>query len=207
MLRLPSKQMGKAEPTPQRFRRKATGSSAGASEQSSNPSHSSHYNTVDNMLCNNLLDSTTAPSDVGVFTPRHASRLSQGLATTNGTFDAEGDSKGGEAIGERPPSVIRGNGTVTVPAAHTDPDGDEDLSFSSHLPAELSGLAHSDITLLCTHQSLALSACHVQREDAVLLVTFISNSSHCAAQQMQLQMTSGEVVVQLSKRNMNTEFG
>ncbi|KAM4619255.1 AP-4 complex subunit epsilon-1 [Polymixia lowei] len=186
--------MGKAEPTPQRFRRKAKGqdSSSGASEQSSNSSRSTH-SAVDNLLSDNLLDST--PSDLTVSTPVQTSQLSQGFITANGTCDVEGDFIE-ETVSESTPSLIRGNGMVTVdPTAHTEPDRPKDLLLSSHLPAELSGLSHSEITPLCSNQSLALSACHVQREDSLLLVIFVANSSDSAAQKMLLQMSSGELEV------------
>uniref|UniRef100_UPI003AAA5824 AP-4 complex subunit epsilon-1 n=1 Tax=Centroberyx gerrardi TaxID=166262 RepID=UPI003AAA5824 len=184
--------MGKSEPTPQRFRRKAKGqgSSSAASEQLSNSTHS----TVDNLLCNNLLDSTVT-SELAVSTPKQTSQLPQGLTTTNGTCDVEGDLIEGTVMGSGP-SLFDGNGMVAVdPAAHKDPDRPKDLCLSSHLPAELSGLSRSEITPLCSNQSLDLSACHVQKEDALLLVIFIANSSDSAVKQMLLQIDSGELEV------------
>ncbi|KAM3869685.1 AP-4 complex subunit epsilon-1 [Diretmus argenteus] len=187
--------MGKSDPTPQRFRRKAKGqdSPSGASEQSSNSSHSTH-SAVDNLLCNNLLDSTIT-SDSTVSTPGPTSPLSQGLTTTNGTCGVERDSVEG-SVTHSSPSLLRGKGLVTVdPTAHKDPDRPTDLCLSSHLPEELCGLSRSQITPLCSNQSLALSACHVHKDDALLLVIFIANSSDSAIQQMLLQIDSEELEV------------
>uniref|UniRef100_A0A667ZIR9 AP-4 complex subunit epsilon n=1 Tax=Myripristis murdjan TaxID=586833 RepID=A0A667ZIR9_9TELE len=70
------------------------------------------------------------------------------------------------------PSLIRANSTVTAdPPAHKDPDRPKDSCLSSHLPAELAGLSHSEIIPLCSSQNLDLSACHVQKEDALLLAS------------------------------------
>uniref|UniRef100_A0AAX7ULH6 Uncharacterized protein n=1 Tax=Astatotilapia calliptera TaxID=8154 RepID=A0AAX7ULH6_ASTCA len=60
---------------------------------------------------------------------------------------------------------------------------------------ELSGLSHSEIAPLCANQSLNLSACHVQKEDSLILVVFIMNSSESAIQQMLLQVDSEELEV------------
>lgn len=187
-LQLSFSQMGKSELTSQRFRRKAKaqGSSAGASEQISNSLVTSP-STVDNLLCNNLLDSNIT-SEPGVSSQKQTSRLARGLATANGTCDVEGeltDIKGSK------PSLIRDNGMVAAdPAPHENPDGRKDLCLSSHLPAELSGLSCSEIIPLCCNQSLDLSACHVQKEDSLVLVVFMTNSSDSDIQQILLQFDS-----------------
>ncbi|XP_022048607.1 AP-4 complex subunit epsilon-1 [Acanthochromis polyacanthus] len=187
--------MGKSEQTTQRFRRKAKGHSAASStsEQMSN-SAVSPPSTVDSLLCNNLLDSNIT-SELAVSSPKRTSQLSQGLAATNGTCDAdtellESDRK------ESKPAVITDSYVVAAdPAPHADPDRPKDLDLSSHLPAELSGLSHSEITHLCTNQNLELSACHVQKEDSLLLIVFISNSSDSAVQQILVQVDSDELEV------------
>ncbi|XP_037624076.1 AP-4 complex subunit epsilon-1 [Sebastes umbrosus] len=182
--------MGKSEPTPQRFRRKAKGpgSSSGASEQISN-SLVSPPSTVDNLLCNNLLDANIT-SELTVSSLEQTSQLSQGLAAANGTCDVEltdGDVKGSGS------SLIRDNGMVAAdPAPHEDP---KDLCLSSHLPAELSGLSHSEITPLCSDQSLDLSACHVQKDDSLELVVFMYNSSDSDIQHILLELDSDELEV------------
>ncbi|XP_030281368.1 AP-4 complex subunit epsilon-1 [Sparus aurata] len=183
--------MGKSEPTPQRFRRKAKSpsSSLDASERISNSLVSS-TSTVDNLLCDNLLDT----SELAVPSPSLTSQLSQSLTTANGSFDVqltESDVKGSS------PTLVRDNG-VAVPAdstPHKDPDRPKDLCLSSHLPAELSGLSHSEITPLCSDQSLDLSVCHVQKEEYLALVIFIYNSSSSDIQHILLEVDSDELEV------------
>ncbi|XP_076588310.1 AP-4 complex subunit epsilon-1 isoform X2 [Chaetodon auriga] len=186
--------MGKSEPTPQRFRRKAKGpgSSPCASEQISN-SLVSASSTVDKLLCDNLLDSNVT-SELPVSSPTQTSHLSENLSTANGTCDVEltdSDIKGSN------PSLVRDNGVAVAadPAPHEDPDGPKDLCLSSHLPAELAGLSHSEITPLCSSQNLDLSVCHVQKKDSLALVVFIYNSSDTDIQQILLELDSGELEV------------
>uniref|UniRef100_A0A3P8U3W4 Adaptor related protein complex 4 subunit epsilon 1 n=1 Tax=Amphiprion percula TaxID=161767 RepID=A0A3P8U3W4_AMPPE len=187
--------MGKSEPTTQRFRRKAKGHSTASStsEQVSN-SVISPPSTVDNLLCNNLLDSNIT-SELAVSSPQLTSRLSQGLAATNGTCDTDTELPESDRK-ESKPAVIRDSYVVAAdPAPHEDPDRPKDLDLSSHLPAELSELSHSEITHLCTNQNLELSVCHVQKEDSLLLIVFISNSSDSAVQQILVQVDSDELEV------------
>ncbi|KAM6925669.1 AP-4 complex subunit epsilon-1 [Lycodopsis pacificus] len=185
--------MGKSEPTTQRFRRKVKGpvSSSAASEQISN-SLVSTPSTANNLLCNDLLDSNVT-SELAVSSLEQTSQLSQGPAAANGTCDvelADGDMK------ESSPSLVGGNGVVAAdPAPHEDPDRPEGLCLNTHLPAELSGLCHSEITPLCSNQSLDLSACHVQEEDSLALVVFIYNSSDSDIQQILLELDSDELEV------------
>ncbi|KAM8751334.1 AP-4 complex subunit epsilon-1 [Acanthopagrus schlegelii] len=183
--------MGKSEPTPQRFRRKAKSpsSSSDASERISNSLVSS-TSAVDNLLCDNLLDT----SELAVPSPSLTSQLSQSLPTANGTCDVQltdGDAKGSS------PTLVRDNG-VAGPAdstPHKDPDRPKDLCLSSHLPAELAGLSHSEITPLCSDQSLDLSVCHVQKEAYLALVIFLYNSSSSDIQQILLEVDSDELEV------------
>ncbi|XP_062318618.1 AP-4 complex subunit epsilon-1 [Osmerus eperlanus] len=177
--------MGKTEAAPQRFRRKprGQGSSSGSVESSSFSSHS--------LLGNNLLDSTNIPSDGVVST--YKTERTQDLTATNGTCDPEETPPPGETAAHVLP-LISGLETVE-PATHTDPERPRNPCLSSHLPAELSGMAHSDITPLCSNQSLVLSACTVSTEDTLLLVLFISNSSDSAVQHLLLQLTCRELEV------------
>ncbi|XP_070687362.1 AP-4 complex subunit epsilon-1 [Pempheris klunzingeri] len=177
--------MEKCEPTAQRFRRKAKsqGPSSGASEQTSN-SLVSTSNTVDNLLCDNVLD-TNISSEPAISSPKQTSPLSQrqkGL----GLCDIKG----------RNPSLSKDNCVAANDhAPHEDPDRPKDLCLSSHLPAELSGLPHSEITPLSSNQSLDLSACHVQKEDSLVLVVFIYNSCDSDIQQILLRLDSDELEV------------
>ncbi|XP_032378975.1 AP-4 complex subunit epsilon-1 [Etheostoma spectabile] len=185
--------MGKSESTPRRFRRKAKGpgSSSAASEQKSN-SLVSTPSTVDNLLCNNLLDSNIN-SELDVSSLKQTSQLAHGLTAANGNCDVElsdSDIKGSS------PSLIGDNRVVAAdPDSHEDPDEPKDLSLSSYLPAELSGLSHSEITPLCSKQSLDLSACHVHKDDFLVLVVFIYNSSDSDIQQIILELDSDELEV------------
>ncbi|KAM4554060.1 AP-4 complex subunit epsilon-1 [Fundulus diaphanus] len=166
--------MGKSEPTSQRFRRKpkASGSSEPMSNALASPSDG-----ADNVLPKNLLDS----SDLDVSSPEQAHGLPRDLAAPNGSCGAEEESA--DPMAGPPPLV------PAEPSAH------EDLRLSSHLPAELSALSHSKITSLCSNQSLDVSACHVQREDSVVLVVFVSNRSDFCLQQIRLQVQSEELEV------------
>ncbi|CAJ1056492.1 AP-4 complex subunit epsilon-1 [Xyrichtys novacula] len=177
--------MGKAEPNPQRFRRKAKSPSlsSGPSEPTSNSIISSP-STVDNLLCNNLLDSNITSGASQDPPPE----LSQDLSTANGTCDVEFTDRDEE---EREPSLIKDNGVI----AHEDKDRPKDLCLSSHLPAELSGCSCSEIIPLCSHQSLHLSACHVQRDEFLVLVVFIYNSSDSDVQQILLELESDQLQV------------
>ncbi|XP_041652629.1 AP-4 complex subunit epsilon-1 [Cheilinus undulatus] len=179
--------MGKSDPTPQRFRRKAKGlnSSSVPNEVTSN-SISSPPSTVDNLLCNNLLDSNVT-SDLDTPSPEPPPQLSQDLSTANGTFDGELTQRD---VNTSNSSLIRDNG---LDPEHL--DGDKDSCLSSHLPAELSGLSHSEITPLCSHQSLRLSSCHVQRDECVALIVFIYNSSHSDIEQIILELDSDQLEV------------
>lgn len=187
--------MGKSEPTPQRFRRKAKGqsSSSGASLQISN-SLISPPSTVDNLLCNNLLDSN--------FNSEKTSELSsEGLTTANGTCDVEAELTDSEIKGKNP--SLTGDNVLAAAALapHEDLSTPKDFCLSSHLPAELSGLFHSEITPLCSSQSLRLSACHVQKEDSLVLVIFITNSSDSGIQEILLDLDSEQLEVMHSAEN------
>ena len=184
------KQMGKTDAVPQRFRRKPRGhgSSSGSVERSSLSSHS--------LLGNNLLDSTNIPSDE-VVSPKNTEHTPD-LTATNGTCDPEETPSPDETAAHVLP-LTSGIGMETMePATHTDPDRPRNPCLSSHLPAELSGMARSDIAPLCSNRSLALSACTVSTEDTFLLILFVSNSSDSDVQHLLLQLTcTGELEVEL----------
>uniref|UniRef100_A0A3P8P4G0 AP-4 complex subunit epsilon n=1 Tax=Astatotilapia calliptera TaxID=8154 RepID=A0A3P8P4G0_ASTCA len=186
--------MGKSEPMPQRFRRKAKGQGLGSSfianEQISS-SLISPPSAVDNLLCNNLLDSNNA-SELA----EQTSQLSQSLTTANGTCHAEAELTESDTKGCNP-ALRRDNCVVAAgPGPHNDPGRLTEVCLDSYLPAELSGLSHSEIAPLCANQSLNLSACHVQKEDSLILVVFIMNSSESAIQQIPAgEVTSYSVAV------------
>ncbi len=180
--------MGKSEPTPQRFRRKAKDASSSSSASEQIPSSLlCAPSTADNLLCENLLDSNIT-SELHVPSPTQTAEPRQGLTAANGTCDEAGLHS----------SLNRDNGvTAAADAAPREhPDRRKNLSLSPHLPAELSGLSHSEITPLCTNQSLELSTCHVHKEDSLALVVFIYNSSDSDIQQIVLELESDTLEVQ-----------
>lgn len=165
--------MGRSEPTPQRFRRKARGrdSSSAASQQIPNPVSSPPDNCMSSLLINSPLDSDVHSEPSG--------EDPQGSAAVNGTCPAAGE------LTDRPPQQEPG----------------EPPDLSSFLPADCSGLPRSDIRPLCSHQTLCLSACHVQKEDSVVLLVFITNSSDADLQHVLLRFDSDELEVNRSIRN------
>jgi len=200
-------QMGKAEPTPHRFRRKAKGqgSSSGASERSCDSASSSHSNShspsasplcvasaVDSLLCRGPPDSADSAPPLADTAPPPADsapRLPRDLpATDNGPRRAqpdpvEGASENGVAAvdPDAPPADVR--------------DPDKRFRLSTRLPGRLSALPRSEITPLCARGGLALSACCVHAERSCLFVVFVANTSASAAQRFDLRMTSEELEV------------
>uniref|UniRef100_A0A8C2ZYZ4 AP-4 complex subunit epsilon n=1 Tax=Cyclopterus lumpus TaxID=8103 RepID=A0A8C2ZYZ4_CYCLU len=131
--------------------------------------------------------------DLAVSSLEQTSQLSQGPAAANGICDVE---LTGSDMSETSPTLIRDNGVVAAdPAPHEDPDKLKDLCLRTHLPAEFSGLCHSEITPLCTNQTLDFSACHLQKEDSLALVVFIYNSSDSDIQEILLELDSDELEV------------
>lgn len=184
--------MGKSEHTPHRFRRKAKGSGpSSANRENTSNSPASSPSAVDNLLCNNLVDSSITSEPAS---RTQTSQLPQSRAAANGCSDGEltdSDTKGSDTC------LRSDNGVDAVAdlAPSGDPERPKDLCLSSHLPAELAGLPHSEITPLCSDHSLDLSACHVHGEDSLALVVFIYNSSASDVQQILLELDSDELEV------------
>lgn len=181
--------MGKSEQTPHRFRRNVKGSGPSSDVRGEiSGSRVPPSSTVDNLLCDNLLDSSVT-SELTI-----SSQLSRSPSTANGTCDVE--LAGSDSKGSRSAVIIRDDGVDPAdPAPRGDLEGPKDCCLSSHLPAELAALPRSEITPLCSNQSLDLSACHVQEEDSLTLVVFIYNSSSSDVQQILLELCSEELEV------------
>lgn len=179
--------MGKPEPTNKGFRRKTKAS--GSTERKANPPVSPS-DGADNSLCKNLLDS----SDPDISSPEQTHGLPRGLTAPNGSCDAEEESAETDMRGIDSP-LIRDECVTTKPLPHEDPDRSKNSCLTSHLPADLSALSHSKITPLSSNQNLDVSACHVQKEDSVVLVVFVSNLSDSVFQQIRLQVNSEELEV------------
>uniref|UniRef100_A0A3B3CAR9 AP-4 complex subunit epsilon-1 C-terminal domain-containing protein n=1 Tax=Oryzias melastigma TaxID=30732 RepID=A0A3B3CAR9_ORYME len=108
----------------------------------------------------------------------------QSLRVPNGACDAEAIISDDDTKGRNRP---------VSPEEHVEGDDfppcedkSKDLSLTAHLPAELSGFSHSEIIPLCSNRSLDLSACHVQTDNTVVLVVFVTNSSEDANLQIQV---------------------
>lgn len=174
--------MGKSEQTSQRFRRKARiqEKSLSSGEQMNNLPHRG----ADDLL----LDSSISSELISSPEQTHINSLE---LTANGGCDADLELPDGHVKEIKPPLSADGS----VLAAGFPQREDPDLCLTSYLPAELSGLSHSEITLLCTNQSLDFSACHVQKDDSVEFVIFIKNSSDSAAHQLQMQISCEELEV------------
>ncbi|XP_003967796.2 AP-4 complex subunit epsilon-1 [Takifugu rubripes] len=179
--------MGKTEETPHRFRRKAKVSDP--SQEGTSRSTFASSCSVDNFLCENLLDPESAVSS-----PSQASQLSLSLGTTNGICDVEFAGNNVEA--EKPaPAVDNLANEGTELARRERQQTPKDFCLGSHVPAELRGLSRSDIAPLSSNQSLDLSACHVQKEDALVLLLFFCNCSSSDIQHMRLELHSDELEV------------
>ncbi|XP_061891354.1 AP-4 complex subunit epsilon-1 isoform X1 [Entelurus aequoreus] len=180
--------MGKSELTPQRFSRKAKGevTSSEVSKQTSN--------SVDNLLCNILLDSNVDP-EASLPSPRQTSQTSYGSAAAKDI--ALIDNERPESDMKRPETcLIRDNGLVAADSAETEePFRTKDMCLASYLPADCIGTTYSEITHLCSSHCVDLSACHVHKEDCLVLVVFISNTSASLVQRLVVQLDSEEVEV------------
>ncbi|XP_077568206.1 AP-4 complex subunit epsilon-1 [Stigmatopora nigra] len=69
----------------------------------------------------------------------------------------------------------------------------KDSSLISHLPADYIESTRSEITPLCSCDGIHLSACHVNKDECLLLVLLISNSTETDIQQLLLQVSSEDV--------------
>ncbi|XP_029952615.1 AP-4 complex subunit epsilon-1 [Salarias fasciatus] len=188
--------MGKSDATSQRFRRKDKGRSTPSSncEQESD-SPASPPSTVDHLLCDSLLDADVNSKSM-VSSPEETPPLPQGrAANANGTCDPEADLTDIDIKGTPPDLTGESLAAAADPASPEEPDRPKDRRLASHLPAELSGLPHSEITVLCSNQSVDLSACHVQKEDSLEFVVFITNSSDSAIKQTLMRVDSEHLEV------------
>lgn len=188
--------MGKTDAPPQRFRKKDKGRSTPSSTcDELSESLASPPSTEDHSLCDNLLGSNVI-SKLTPSLPEETPDFPQiNAATANGTcdpvtdltdIDIEGNSS--DLVGDS----LRGAAGPTLPE---EPDESKDWCLASHLPADLCGLSHSEIIILCTNQSVNLSACHVQKENSLEFVVFITNSSDSAIQQIRLRVDSEHLEV------------
>ncbi|XP_019712522.1 AP-4 complex subunit epsilon-1 isoform X1 [Hippocampus comes] len=183
--------MGKSEPKHQRLRKKAKDpvSSSEISKQTSNSIFPPPI-SVDNLLCNSNMDPKKSLPSCTQMT-----ESSQGSAAANGTCAAEGEFTEGDVQGPEP-SLFRDNRLTIAGSCETEePVGMKDLCLTSYLPADCIGANHSEFTPLCSSHGVHLSACHVHKDDTLVLLVFISNSSNSDVHQFIVQVDSGDVEV------------
>ncbi|KAM9808274.1 AP-4 complex subunit epsilon-1 [Neosynchiropus ocellatus] len=143
--------------------------------------------SADNLLSHDLLNSnhdSGSPALVPTSELPQESRASNGTASTDDA-DITGDS-------------------VTVaadPAPNEEPNSPEGLSLVCRLPSDCTGDPCSDITPLCSNQSLELSACHVLKEDSLVFVVFVTNLLDSNVQHVQLQFDADDLEVTCLSEN------
>lgn len=175
--------MGKSDSAPQRFRRKVrTPNSSSATERLS-PSIVYTSTAIDNLLCNNVQESNIVPA-----VSKDASAPSQ--CETNG-------SSNDDLMDNTLPSVQSNGVEMALDAVEDEMTDRGKDSPALSLPAKLVGLPHSEITLLCSNRDFDLSACHVEKDDNVVLVIFISSLSDCGLAKVLLQISSEHLTVSL----------
>lgn len=182
-------QMEKTEAPPPRFRRKhhqhGSASSSSTSEGSTNSSHSSRRRT--DAPYGGLLEEEPV-SHIQI--PKHT----LASAAVNGSCDATQSSQAASSVGENDADtvdvlMIRPNRPAPAEdAAEAPRNGCSDLAVLQ-LPPELEGLPHSDILSLTSDGRLSISCCRVYREEALLLVLFVCNTT---------EKPLGDVAVELS---------
>uniref|UniRef100_A0A3P9M494 AP-4 complex subunit epsilon-1 C-terminal domain-containing protein n=1 Tax=Oryzias latipes TaxID=8090 RepID=A0A3P9M494_ORYLA len=108
------------------------------------------------------------------------------LSVVNGACDAEAILTDGDPKERNQPLSSEDSVEADDSPPREDQERSADFCLTSHLPAELSGFSHSEIIPLCSSQSLDLSACHVQTDNSVVLVVFITKTSEDANLQIQV---------------------
>ncbi|KAI2648581.1 AP-4 complex subunit epsilon-1 [Labeo rohita] len=179
--------LGKPEAPPPRFRKKprphesSSSSSSGTSERSSDSSSSrSSRSTTDSFLYGSLLEEEPATSISALgHTPK--STTANGLVENKDTKEDRRPNTsqilGGDMV------IVRPN---TIQDKHP-PAVSSDLT--ALLPADLKDLPHSDVISLTSDPSLSLSSCRVFRDEALLLVIFISSCTETVIKDVAVQLT------------------
>ncbi|XP_077424938.1 AP-4 complex subunit epsilon-1 [Vanacampus margaritifer] len=180
--------MGNSELKPQRLRRKVKGqvSSSDITKQTSS-SVIPTPNSADNLLW--------SPPDSKTDPERSFPSSSPNPAAANGTCDAEDELTECDVRGPEP-GLAGDNGLIAAGSVETEePAGTKDFCLTSYLPADCVEATHSEITPLCSCRSVDLSACHVHKDDSLVLLVLISNSSNSDAKQLLVQLDSEDVAV------------
>ncbi|KTG32801.1 hypothetical protein cypCar_00020421 [Cyprinus carpio] len=180
--------LGKSEAPPPRFRKKPrpheSSSSSGTSKRSSDSSSHSSRNTTDSFLYGSFPEEEPATS-ISTFdhTPKSttANGLSQNKDTKEDRHANTSQILGGDMVIVRP---------STIQDKHP-PSVSSDLT--ALLPADLKDLPHSDVISLTSDPSLSLSSCRLFRDEALLLVIFISNCTETVIKDVAVQLTCEEL--------------
>ncbi len=184
-----SSQMGKSEAPPPRFRKKPRpheSSSSGTSERSSDSSSCSSRNTTDSFLYGSLLEEEPATS-ISAFDHTPKSTTANGLAQNKDTKEDRcantSQILGGDMV------IVRPN---TIQDKHPPPVSSD---LTALFPTDLKDLPHSDIISLTSDPSLSLSSCRLFRDEALLLVIFISNCTETVIKDVAVQLSCEELEV------------
>lgn len=178
--------LGKSEAPPPRFRRKPrphASSSSGASEKSSDSSHSSR-STAEGFLYGNLLEEEPT-------TPKSNSEVTHNHIRANGLEQNKDADVAVETNRGVNTSQMLGSDMVLVRPNTTHDTHPADLT--ELLPADLKELPCSDVISLTSDSSLSLSSCRVFRDESLLLVIFISNCTDTAITDVTVQLTCEEL--------------
>ncbi|KAK2866882.1 hypothetical protein Q8A67_024999 [Cirrhinus molitorella] len=182
--------LGKSEAPPPRFRKKprpldsSSSSSSGTSERSSDSSSRSSRSMTDNFLYGSLLEEEPATS-ISAFDHTPKSTTANGLAeNTDAKEDRRANTSqilGGDMV------IVRPN---TIQDKHPPPASSD---LTALLPADLKDLPHSDVISLTSDPSLSLCSCRVFRDEALLLVIFISNCTESVIKDVAVQLGCEEL--------------
>ncbi|KAL1247148.1 hypothetical protein QQF64_022524, partial [Cirrhinus molitorella] len=182
--------LGKSEAPPPRFRKKprpldsSSSSSSGTSERSSDSSSRSSRSMTDNFLYGSLLEEEPATS-ISAFDHTPKSTTANGLAeNTDAKEDRRANTSqilGGDMV------IVRPN---TIQDKHPPPASSD---LTALLPADLKDLPHSDVISLTSDPSLSLCSCRVFRDEALLLVIFISNCTESVVKDVAVQLGCEEL--------------
>lgn len=154
-----------------------------------NSSHASQRRT--DALYNSLLEEEPVT---------HTQNSNHALTSTtvNGSCDTTQPSLTANGLGENEADlvdmlVIRPNAPAEE-ASVVPQNGCSDIAVLQ-LPSELEDLPHSDIISLTSDPHLSISCCRVYREDALLLVLFVCNTTEMPVHDVALELSCEELEV------------
>ncbi|XP_036391210.1 AP-4 complex subunit epsilon-1 [Megalops cyprinoides] len=182
--------MGKSDAPLQRFRRKNKAQELPVDTRKKLTDTYSSHNTVDSLLDKDLLDSLSSPQGEGQTRPQDTPLHSD----LKDTLKSQAVDRLSRVEGE---SELLGGDMELEPFSEQSHRQAEPLGLGlmSRLPLELCELGHSQILNLSSDHTLSLSVCKVYREDALVLVIFICNTSSSPVDEISVQLSSEELKV------------